>query len=89
MSHLHALRGKVAGDGCTAAPELWYHDCCVEHDRTYATGEDAGGVHVTRAQADASFRACLRRCAPGIVSGLMLPWVYWLAVRAFGWRYWG
>lgn len=89
MSHLQTLRSKIQGDGCTCAPELWYHACCVEHDRCYTTGEDSEGAAMTRAEADARLRACLQGCAPGLISSFALPWVYWTAVRVFGGSHWG
>lgn len=60
-------------DGCTAAPDLTFRECCVEHDVAYRSGK------IKRSEADARLRECMR--AHGYV---VLPWVYWAAVRIFG-----
>ncbi len=79
----------VKGDGCTSAPDLWYADCCARHDADYTTGTDETGRRISRAAADARFRACMQRtAAPLPISRRLLPWVYWAAVRVFGWRHW-
>ena len=63
-----------ATDGCTMSPDLVFSHCCVEHDVDYATGE------VTREEADRKLRQCIASTGYPV-----LCWVYWLAVRLFGW----
>lgn len=67
----------VKYDGCTAVPDFDFGaDCCGEHDYHYQLAD------VSRSEADARLRKCLR--AKGY---FLLPWVYWLGVRAFGGQY--
>lgn len=68
--------GRVAYDGCTCSPDGNWRDCCDRHDEAYHLG------HITRAQADAALRACMK--SKGYI---FLPWLYWGAVRLFGRRF--
>ena len=71
------------GDGCTNAPDLQFRDCCDLHDIMYRTGKTPCGRPVTRAEADRQLRRCMRQRG-----GVFLPWLYWGAVRAFGFLHW-
>ena len=76
-------------DWCTGAPDGWAAPCCRAHDHAYSTGTDMAGRKVTRAQADADMRRCLQAIAKR--RGLLarpVPWIYWTAVRLFGWAFW-
>lgn len=70
-----AAKAAWKGDGCTASPDLTFRECCDEHDYLYQTRL------VSRKEADLYLRECMR--AKGY---LILPWVYYLAVRLFGRR---
>lgn len=79
----------IIDDHCTAAPELFYSACCQQHDREYATGLDGSGQPITRFQSDMAFLKCCkerRKFYP--ITGLVIPWMYFLAVRIFGGRRW-
>jgi hypothetical protein len=55
-----------------------YQRAAVLHDYLYQS-------HITtRAQADYAFREVMRQAGTGEIT----RWSMWLAVRAFGWRYW-
>ena len=76
-------------DGCTASPELWYHACCNRHDLDYMTGRDERGQVISRFEADRRFFRCMRQAGKSLpVRGLVLPAVYFLAVRVAGWWWW-
>lgn len=60
-------------DGCTNAPDLNAADCCAEHDYHYQD------LDLTRAQADKKLRKCMQK-----KGWIILPWIYWGAVRIFG-----
>lgn len=74
-------------DGCTGVLDL-YRVCCEAHDIAYRTQKDHHGNPITRAQADAAFRACIQAQSP-LGGGSMLSWWRWLGVRALGWMKWG
>lgn len=84
-----AAHRLIAGDGCSSSPELWYHQCCTEHDRAYAMHCDETGRPITRAEADAAFLRCMQASGRlGPIGRLFLPRLYWAAVRLFGRQYW-
>lgn len=62
-------------DGCSAAPDLNFTECCEDHDFAYRNGL------IPRRYADKHLRECMRDRGWKV-----LPWIYWVAVRAFGWR---
>ncbi len=65
-------------DGCTMSPDFNFgSDCCGEHDYHYQDRT------ITRAEADRRLRACMQK--KGYV---VLPWIYWGFVRAFGGFHW-
>lgn len=67
-----------ASDGCTNSPDFNFTRCCEEHDYHYSRHD------ITRAEADKILRKCIQRKWKGI----LLPWIYWGAVRIFGRRHW-
>ena len=73
-------------DGCSCSPEFDFHAICVEHDKCYFYG-DSNPDKVSRLTAD----KCLRQ---GIVTAGYdlkhkgLAWIYFLAVRSMGWKFW-
>jgi len=62
-------------DGCTYSPDFDFYHCCEEHDWYYHTGD------ISRKIADKKLRECIRK-----KGYIILPWIYWAAVRAFGRR---
>lgn len=74
--------GDFKTDGCTAAPDLFWKDCCKAHDFYYRNSQIGTGV--SRKEADKRLRHCMR--AKG--SGRFVAWVYWAAVRIVGRRFW-
>jgi len=72
---------KMSSDGCSGAPDLFWKDCCKEHDFYYRFPKVA---KVSRAEADKRLRLCMR----GKGSGRIVSWTYWAAVRLIGWRFW-
>lgn len=71
------LRGKT--DGCTLSPDFDFKTCCDWHDIRYRENPE----RISRADADAKLRRCIRR-----KGYLVLPWLYWGAVRLFGGAFW-
>lgn len=76
-------------DGCSGGVS-WLHKrlfgrdiacayCCDEHDVAYFEG---GGA-ADRADADRRLRECIKDSGRPFRA-----WLFWLAVRAFGWFYW-
>lgn len=53
--------------------------CCDEHDLAYAEG----GGRNDRAIADTRFRDCIAESGRPVRA-----WLFWLAVRLFGWLHW-
>ena len=73
---------KYTTDGCSFAPDFNFRDCCVQHDYDYA--EHYRESEAKRKEIDSEFHLCIK-CRAGVV----LAWIYWAAVRAFGWvPYW-
>lgn len=86
---LRALRAHTKPDGCTAVPDLFYARCCNRHDLDYLTGADEHGTPVTRAQADARLFRCMSAHPRSTrYYSVLLPALFWLGVRAFGWLHW-
>ncbi len=81
----HAIRG----DGCTAAPDLTFANCCRQHDADYTLRHDQDGRPLTRAQADRRLRECMKREAATPIGRWVLSWAYWTGVRVAGWTRWG
>lgn len=76
-------------DGCTASPDLWYRHCCNRHDIDYLTGEDENGNPITRATSDRRFFRCMKNAGSHLpIRGLIIPSIYYLAVRLFGAFFW-
>lgn len=89
MSAISTEALTAIGNGCSggvswlsravAGRDVSYRYCCDEHDLAYYEG----GSQADRALADYRFWACVRD------SGRLLrAWIFWLAVRLFGWLYW-
>lgn len=81
---------KWKGDGCTDVPD-WnnkVHTCCMRHDKDYAFGVNEKGEPITRAQADERLFQCMNKHAKTIIGRQILSRVYWLGVRAVGWKFW-
>ena len=79
---VNRLRG--AGQG----RKLAFTGCCDEHDLFY----EQGGTPKVRAFADRLLRECIaanlkKRNRPVFVHQ-HVPWLFWAAVRMFGWIYW-
>lgn len=68
-----SAKAAFTSDGCTMSPDFTFRQCCVQHDMDYAN------PHIPRSFADDRMRRCIQ--SEGYV---VLPWVYWLAVRVFG-----
>lgn len=84
-----SLSRALQGDGCTCAPDFFYRECCDEHDIHYRTGKRVNGDPITRLQADnALFRCMRRRGKLPVIGKLLIPAVFWLFVRALGWKAW-
>ena len=83
-----SLRDLVKGDGCTASPELWYHESCLEHDKDYTTHRDEFGALLTRSKADARFLKNMKKASPNWLIRYTLPYLYYFAVRIFGATHW-
>lgn len=60
-------------DGCTSSPDLNFIDCCNRHDYDYQN------MSMSRARADKRLRQCMSKRG-----WIVLPWLYWAAVRVFG-----
>ena len=58
------------------APELNVAPCCQAHDKAYR----AGGDRQDRKLADIQLRTCMQASGQKV-----LCWVYYFAVRLFGW----
>lgn len=86
--HVANLRGLIRGDGCTSAPELWFHEACNEHDWDYTTHRDESGNRITRLDADNRFLKNMRQASPNWFVKNTLPFLYYGAVRLFGSTYW-
>lgn len=72
------LQKGFTQDGCTASPDFNFgSDCCAEHDIHYQEQS------ISRSEADKRLRECIQK--KGYVA---LPWIYWLGVRMFGWKFW-
>lgn len=79
--HAAALKG----DGCSGSPDFFYRRCCDEHDIAYRTGKTVCGKPITRAEADKALFQCMRKTGKTPITGrIILPSIYWLAVRIFG-----
>ncbi len=79
----------LKGDGCTGAPDLFYGDCCNEHDVHYKTGFTLKGKPISRKQADKKFLRCLKKNGKTPILGtFILPYIYYGAVRLFGQSAW-
>lgn len=73
------LKKGVRYDGCTGVPDFGFGTtCCGEHDAHYQLSD------ISRAEADSRLRRCMQKA--GMV-GYGLSWVYWLGVRALGWKF--
>jgi hypothetical protein len=85
----------MAPNGCGAEgsfidpPDLRFHDACDEHDLAY----EFGGTSRDRAIADRALLKAMKAkaaCAPWKKALYLYPaaYLYFLGVRAFGWRHW-
>lgn len=73
LEKIKALK-ELSSDGCTMAPDLNFRGCCEQHDMYYSTDV------INRWEADKLLRLCIKSKGYPILS-----WVYWIAVRMFGW----
>lgn len=64
--------------GCTWWPDQDFGACCIQHDEIYRTRS------LSRRAADRQLRQCITRHGHPVQA-----WVIWLAVRLFGWIFWG
>lgn len=71
---------RAYSDGCSSSPDFNFTACCDEHDYYYATHETIDEQPISRKEADRR----LRKCIQAHWGGLLLPWIYWAAVRLFG-----
>lgn len=71
------VRSKT--DGCSNSPDFTFSECCIEHDINYRKNPD----QITRSEADKRLRQCI-----GEHGLIVLPWLYWAAVRLFGRKSW-
>ena len=79
---VRARAKELNSDGCTGVKDF-YKDCCLLHDIYYRTGADLDGQPVTRREADALLRDCIRsRSRLGKWSPLAL--VRWTGTRLLG-----
>ncbi len=80
----------VKGDGCTASPDLFYGECCRNHDADYELGVDENGNKISRFKADNRLFNCMKKKGKTPVIGrFIVPVIYWSFVRTFGWKFWG
>lgn len=81
--------GALNGDGCTSTPDFFYRRCCDEHDLHYRVGCGIDGRTLTRAQADKKLFICMRKAGKTpIIGRLIIPALFWLAVRLFARKAW-
>lgn len=90
-----AQANKFKSDGCSGAPDLFWKDCCKEHDFYYRFPKVA---KVSRREADKRLRLCMVRVGKEHVTKewrvvslawvYMSAWTYWTAVRLIGWNFW-
>ena len=79
---MRARAEQLGSDGCTGVKDF-HKDCCLLHDIFYRTGVDLAGNPVSRAEADATLRDCIRsRSRFGRFSPMAA--VRWAGVRMFG-----
>lgn len=78
----------VKGDGCTAAPDFTFGECCRRHDADYTLHHDEDGRALTRAQADRRLRDCIAREAATPIGRRVISWAYWIGTRLFGRGHW-
>lgn len=78
-----ALVHRAPNDGCTGVKD-WFVDCCAVHDYFYRHGIHwLDGQPVTRAEADAALRDCIRERSQFGKYSPMAFW-RWAAVRIAG-----
>jgi hypothetical protein len=80
--HLRAIV-QLNSDGCTLAPDLNIRRCCERHDYYYRHSGKFRYCSVTRREADRLLLDCMQA-----QDYRFLAWVYWAAVRLFGWWFW-
>ncbi len=81
LTETTAIIRDLTTDGCSFAPDLNIRPCCNHHDYHYRNAT------MSRATADRLLRQCIGQQGIGFYRYRLLPWVYWLAVRLFGWLY--
>lgn len=64
-------------DGCSNSPDFNFKDCCKTHDFHYRNFD------ITRFEADKELLKCIKK-----KGWKVLPYVYYYAVRLFGWMSW-
>lgn len=67
---------KSNSDGCTGVPDFNFRKCCERHDRDYSHASS-----LTRRQADLGLKACISQYTLTPI----IPTVYYVGVRLFGW----
>jgi len=79
----------LRGDGCTASPDFFYRKCCDEHDIAYRTGKTVDGAWISRKEADYQMFKCMQQTGKTPILGtLIIPGLYWVAVRLLGAKAW-
>lgn len=88
-ARLRQMWHAVKGDGCTNSPDLFYGECCRRHDADYTLGIDETGSPLTRAEADRRLFRCMQSAGKTPILGrLLIPAIYFSAVRLFGRSHW-
>lgn len=88
-SKISQMAAALRGDGCSMVPDFSFRHCCDEHDIAYRTGKSWCGEEITRSQADAALRRCIRRNGATWFGRNILSWVFWIGVRIGGRKAWG
>ena len=65
-----------SNDGCSGVPDLNFRACCNQHDFAYRNAV------ISRREADTALRLCIAD-----QGWVVVPWIYWIGVRLFGWRF--
>ena len=85
IEKIKQLWRAVRTDGCTASPDLWWGDCCNDHDRHYVTHMHRDGTPITRYQADLALFRCMKQKNIHLpIWRWVIPSIYFVAVRIFG-----
>lgn len=86
--HVRRLAAKLHSDGCTGVPDLWFSDCCRQHDIEYRTGRTWRGRATSRWQADWRLARCVYQRAITPIDRYVGSLMIWIGVRVLGARAW-